>query len=323
MNRKAKFEALDRLDAMLQETYADGIGINDPAKDALPRRAEVIAVTEKLLEVIFPGFDRSGTYPCTRVLLGDILRELSGQIAGAMHRLQGDDCLNCQDDCVAKCDELAMALLNKLPAIREVMKLDVEAAFNGDPAAKNYDEIILSYPGLKAIAIQRLAHELYEAKVPLIPRMMTEFAHSETGIDIHPGARIGKGVFIDHGTGVVVGETAVIGDNVRITGTTEFYQGEPELQVTSIEVIGEGTVEPTEVTAAEISDRSAEGKLVKISGTVESFADHRIAMCAAIAATQCEEPVTILGAECVEKSYPAFFEDYQNLGGNCHGIILE
>lgn len=219
MNRKAKFEALDRLDAMLQETYADGIGINDPAKDALPRRAEVIAVTEKLLEVIFPGFDRSGTYPCTRVLLGDILRELSGQIAGAMHRLQGDDCLNCQDDCVAKCDELAMALLNKLPAIREVMKLDVEAAFNGDPAAKNYDEIILSYPGLKAIAIQRLAHELYEAKVPLIPRMMTEFAHSETGIDIHPGARIGKGVFIDHGTGVVVGETAVIGDNVRI------YQG--------------------------------------------------------------------------------------------------
>ena len=219
MNRKAKFEALDRLDAMLQETYADGIGINDPAKDALPRRAEVIAVTEKLLEVIFPGFDRSGTYPCTRVLLGDILRELSGQIAGAMHRLQGGDCLNCQDDCVAKCDELAMALLNKLPAIREVMKLDVEAAFNGDPAAKNYDEIILSYPGLKAIAIQRLAHELYEAKVPLIPRMMTEFAHSETGIDIHPGARIGKGVFIDHGTGVVVGETAVIGDNVRI------YQG--------------------------------------------------------------------------------------------------
>ncbi|MBR7155883.1 MAG: serine acetyltransferase [Lentisphaeria bacterium] len=219
MNRKAKFEALDRLDAMLQETYADGIGINDPAKDALPRRAEVIAVTEKLLEVIFPGFDRSGTYPCTRVLLGDILRELSGQIAGAMHRLQGDDCLNCQDDCVAKCDELAMALLNKLPAIREVMKLDVEAAFNGDPAAKNFDEIILSYPGLKAIAIQRLAHELYEAKVPLIPRMMTEFAHSETGIDIHPGARIGKGVFIDHGTGVVVGETAVIGDNVRI------YQG--------------------------------------------------------------------------------------------------
>ena len=169
--------------------------------------------------LLFPGFDRSGTYPCTRVLLGDILRELSGQIAGAMHRLQGDDCLNCQDDCVAKCDELAMALLNKLPAIREVMKLDVEAAFNGDPAAKNYDEIILSYPGLKAIAIQRLAHELYEAKVPLIPRMMTEFAHSETGIDIHPGARIGKGVFIDHGTGVVVGETAVIGDNVRI------YQG--------------------------------------------------------------------------------------------------
>ena len=95
----------------------------------------------------------------------------------------------------------------------------MKAAYVGDPAAASYDEVILSYPGLKAIAIQRLAHVLYEAKIPFIPRMMTEYAHSVTGIDIHPGARIGKGFFIDHGTGVVIGETAVLGEQVRI------YQG--------------------------------------------------------------------------------------------------
>ena len=110
-------------------------------------------------------------------------------------------------------------LLGKLPGIREMLQEDVKAAYVGDPAAASYDEVILSYPGLKAIAIQRLAHVLYEAKIPFIPRMMTEYAHSVTGIDSHPGARIGKGFFIDHGTGVVIGETAVLGEQVRI------YQG--------------------------------------------------------------------------------------------------
>ena len=219
MNRLEKKNALNAVNDELQKSYADGFGVNDAGGDSLPRRSEVIAVTEKLLELIFPGFDRAGTYPSSVVLLGDCMRELSDQISRAMHRMSGEECETCEHGCNSRCDELSLSLLKKLPHIREIMKADVKAAYNGDPAAKNYDEIILSYPGVKAIAIQRLAHELYVLDVPLIPRMMTEYAHSITGIDIHPGATIGTGVFIDHGTGVVVGETAVIGDNVRI------YQG--------------------------------------------------------------------------------------------------
>ena len=103
--------------------------------------------------------------------------------------------------------------------VREMLEYDVQAAFDGDPAAKSLDEIIFSYPCLVAISIYRLAHELFEQGIPLIPRMMTEYAHSITGIDIHPGARIGKSFFIDHGTGVVIGETCEIGNNVKL------YQG--------------------------------------------------------------------------------------------------
>ena len=108
---------------------------------------------------------------------------------------------------------------SKLPMVREMLEYDVQAAFDGDPAAKSLDEIIFSYPCLVAISIYRLAHELFEQGIPLIPRMMTEYAHSITGIDIHPGARIGKSFFIDHGTGVVIGETCEIGNNVKL------YQG--------------------------------------------------------------------------------------------------
>ena len=112
-------------------------------------------------------------------------------------------------------------LLNQVPQIREYLKSDVIAAFDGDPAAKSYEEIIISYPCIMAIATHRIAHELYLKDVPLIPRIMAECAHSATGIDIHPGAKIGKSFFIDHGTGVVIGETSIIGENVKIyQGTT-------------------------------------------------------------------------------------------------------
>jgi len=110
-------------------------------------------------------------------------------------------------------------LLEGLPAIRRLLKEDVRAAFEGDPAAKSFDEVIVSYPFIKAITVQRIAHLLYQQDVPLVPRIMCEWAHKETGIDIHPGARIGRGFFIDHGTGVVIGETTDIGDNVKL------YQG--------------------------------------------------------------------------------------------------
>jgi serine O-acetyltransferase len=219
MNRQEKKSALDAINKELLASYEDAFGVNDACGDSLPRRSEVVAVTEKLLELIFPGFERAGTYPSSAVLLADCHRELADQISRAICRISGGECDACESGCSRRSDELAMKLLSRLPQIREIMKKDVEAAYNGDPAAKSFDEIILSYPGVRAVAIQRLAHELYVLQVPLIPRMMTEYAHSETGIDIHPGASIGEGIFIDHGTGVVVGETAVIGKNVRI------YQG--------------------------------------------------------------------------------------------------
>jgi len=113
----------------------------------------------------------------------------------------------------------ANELLRRIPAIRQVLKTDVEAAYDGDPAAKSFEEIVVSYPFILAIAVHRIAHELYQMEIPLISRIMSEYAHSQTGIDIHPGARIGTCFFIDHGTGVVIGETAVIGSRVKI------YQG--------------------------------------------------------------------------------------------------
>ncbi|MBE6391553.1 MAG: serine acetyltransferase [Lentisphaerae bacterium] len=219
MNRREKNDALDRISQALAASYEKNLGINDAADDTMPCREEVIDVTERLLEVLFPGFERAGSYPSTRILLGDVLRKLSDQIGRAMRRVKGDECAECMQECSSHSDTLALKLLESLPNLREVLLADVEAAYNGDPAAHSYDEVILSYPGIRAIAIQRLAHVLFCADVPLIPRMMTEYAHSETGIDIHPGATLGKGIFIDHGTGVVIGETAVIGDNVRI------YQG--------------------------------------------------------------------------------------------------
>ncbi len=118
-----------------------------------------------------------------------------------------------------RADELTVRFVGRLVELRQLLSLDVEAAFEGDPAAKGYDEIVLSYPAIRALAIHRIAHELYLYGVPLLPRIMSEYAHDRTGIDIHPGARIGERFFIDHGTGIVIGETAVIGDRVRL------YQG--------------------------------------------------------------------------------------------------
>ena len=208
---------LQQLRDDLQKSYADNFGINRIDGDNLPRRDEIIGLTEKLLDIIFPGFDQRFTGGGANAF-EDIFTELSGQIGRAIR-------YNCKKDCCGNCraDEeaqtAALALLKALPEIRETAKEDVRAGYAGDPAATSFDEIILSYPGLKAITIQRLAHILYLNKVPMIGRMMTEHAHSLTGIDIHPGAPLGKGVFIDHGTGVVIGETAVLGDHVRI------YQG--------------------------------------------------------------------------------------------------
>lgn len=115
--------------------------------------------------------------------------------------------------------QLSVEFMERLPDVRAMISLDIKAAYNGDPAAKNYDEIVLSYPSIEAVSIYRIAHELFVKGVPIVPRIMTEYSHEKTGIDIHPGATIGRSFFIDHGTGVVIGETTVIGDNVKL------YQG--------------------------------------------------------------------------------------------------
>jgi serine O-acetyltransferase len=156
--------------------------------------------------------------PHLHVLMSDLYDSLAGQITKSLvHECQmpREGC----DLCRSTGEQNAAALIKKIPAIRMILEGDVQAAYDGDPAAKSFDEVIFSYPGLRAIMVHRVAHELYLQDVPLLPRIMSEYAHSETGIDIHPGANIGENFFIDHGTGVVIGETTVIGDNVKI------YQG--------------------------------------------------------------------------------------------------
>ena len=205
-------------------TYQDDSGINLVDAANLPVRDRILEILELLTELLFPGY--TGKRRVTRANLNfvviDILyhvyTELSEQIELAYkYRCRMEDCDT--GGCRKMAEQATQHLLKQLPKVRELLKGDVAAAYDGDPAAKSYEEIVISYPCITAIATYRIAHELYLKEVPLVPRIMTECAHAKTGIDIHPGARIGKSFFIDHGTGVVIGETTIIGDNVKI------YQG--------------------------------------------------------------------------------------------------
>ena len=183
-----------------------------------PRSSELVEILRMLQEVVYPGF--YGDAPLTRANLGDrlayVLHQVHAKLSNQIEKaLMPDD----PSGAAARAPELATGFLETLPAIADMVADDVRAAFDGDPAATGFDEIILSYPGVMAIFTYRVAHALHVAGVPLIPRMMTEFAHLETGVDVHPGARIGRSFFIDHGTGIVIGETTDIGNNVKL------YQG--------------------------------------------------------------------------------------------------
>jgi len=206
------------------KTYHGDSGINFIDASDLPVRDSILQILESIIELLFPGYTGKRTVTRANVsfIVGDILCQvhsgLTDQIERAYrHLCRMNKCDNC--DCRGMAETAASHLVRRLPEIRQLLKGDVAAAFDGDPAAKSYEEIVISYPCVIAIAVYRVAHELYARKVPLIPRLMTEYAHSRTGIDIHPGAKIGRNFFIDHGTGVVIGETTVIGDNVKI------YQG--------------------------------------------------------------------------------------------------
>ncbi len=210
----------------IAKTYRDDSGINLIDASNLPVRDKILEILELLFEVLFPGYTGKRTITKSNInfIVGDILCQVVTALTEQIERAYKYRCRmeKCDSgDCRTMAKNVTQHLLARLPKIRELLKGDVGAAFDGDPAAKSYEEIVISYPYIIAIAIYRIAHELYLKEVPLIPRIMTECAHAKTGIDIHPGAKIGRNFFIDHGTGVVIGETTVIGENVKIyQGTT-------------------------------------------------------------------------------------------------------
>ncbi len=217
-------EKIEELVGQIAHTYEGDSGINFIDVSNLPVRGEIVQILDLLFEVLFPG--HTGLRPVTKsninFVLGDVLCQIQNELAEQIERAYRYQCRI--DDCETHdCEKMAVSvsehLLTQLPKIRELLKGDVDAALTGDPAAQSHEEIVISYPCINAIATYRIAHELYLKQVPLIPRIMSECAHSKTGIDIHPGATIGKNFFIDHGTGVVIGETTIIGDNVKV------YQG--------------------------------------------------------------------------------------------------
>lgn len=189
-----------------------------------PDKSVIIDILHKLQEIIFPGFFKPDTYKTYTVkttmsmLAEDVIYNLKKQISIVL-KYNPDFSDKSVEEVDIEAEKLAVAFFKTIPSIREVIETDVEAGFEGDPAAYNKEEIVVTYPGFYAIVVNRIAHELHKLDVPLIPRIMTEHAHSLTGIDIHPGATIGRYFFIDHGTGIVIGETTQIGDNVKI------YQG--------------------------------------------------------------------------------------------------
>jgi len=194
----------------------------------LPNRKEIVELLRRLLELVYPGFigRQHLTEHNVSFHVGDLLPRI-----GEMTFRQIHSCLCYIEEsgsakgvaanppCERKARELTMSFLKGIPDVRDRLADDVEAAYDGDPAALNTDEVILAYPGLLAVSVYRLAHALYQLDVPIMPRVMTEWAHTMTGTDIHPGAKIGRRFFVDHATGVVIGETTDIGDNVKI------YQG--------------------------------------------------------------------------------------------------
>ncbi|WP_406656007.1 serine acetyltransferase [Methanolobus sp. ZRKC2] len=190
----------------------------------IPSRESIVEIINLIKDILFPGYfgDQTVDRSVLSYHIGNEITELFEQLSKQITNSIIHDCDRYEEEC-AECvesgQEETLKFLRKIPQIRALLASDVIAAYGGDPAAKSYDEIIFSYPGIFAMTVYRSAHELHKQGITVIPRIMTEYAHSLVGIDIHPGARIGEGFFIDHGTGLVIGETCEIGNNVRV------YQG--------------------------------------------------------------------------------------------------
>ena len=200
------------VDAILED-YQNGRDIDRIEQYGQPDKDAVIDIIDKLRRIVFPGYFKEKTYQIYNakhnlsMLIEDVMFNLNRQLALVLEGTETD------------AQAVCLAFFRAIPAVRALVQTDLQAAYDGDPAAFSSDEIVFCYPGLFAVTVYRLAHELYLLKVPMLPRIMAEHAHSATGIDINPGATIGDHFFIDHGTGIVIGETAVIGSRVKI------YQG--------------------------------------------------------------------------------------------------
>lgn len=209
--------------ARLVESYAGGAVASYLGQHPLPSRESIRGLLEDLFELMYPGYGKRQNLHLGNItyhvgdLLDSLMERLTRQIVRAMHH--DPKCPSADSDVEQMARMKAQQFVGQLPAIRKALELDVRAAMDGDPAATGTAEIVFCYPGLYAVTVYRLAHELLKLKVPLVPRMMSEYAHSQTGIDIHPAAEIGPRFFIDHGTGVVIGATCIIGENVTL------YQG--------------------------------------------------------------------------------------------------
>jgi serine O-acetyltransferase len=225
-NPRPKIAPLDELAAALLASYASDERARRISQHYLPSREAIVEILHAVLDLMYPGYfgrrdlndENLGAHVAQSVaaLAPKIEREMEHCLCYGRER---DSSQSDIGDCAPRARDLAQVFLRRLPEIRRLLLGDVQAAFDGDPAATNLDEVVLAYPGLLAVSVYRIAHALYDLGVPMMARIMTEWAHSKTGCDIHPGAKIGPAFFIDHATGVVIGETTDIGEGVKL------YQG--------------------------------------------------------------------------------------------------
>jgi len=214
---------VNQLAERLAASYAQVGGINHLDGKNLPSKRAIALITVDLLRLLFPGFFDEKLVHSSEIqreaatLLEEVLASLQGEIKKSLNHYPPPELPKKDFRSISR--DYAIEFLGSLPRIRDLLQTDVEAAFNGDPAALSKEEVIVAYPCIEAIAVQRLAHELYLKNIPLIPRIMTEWAHTRTGMDLHPGAQIGTHFFVDHCTGTVIGETSILGNHVKM------YQG--------------------------------------------------------------------------------------------------
>ena len=207
-------------------SYGQAGGINYVTGTNVPSQQHIIRIMETIRMILFPGYYDQGAIDEAALpyVTGERVVWVYKHLSQEINRCLCFECRTCErydqlPECVARSDRIALGLLEAIPEIRDLLLLDVQASIDGDPAANSTDEVLLAYPSAAAITVHRIAHFLYQNEVPLLPRIMSEYIHHRTGIDIHPGAKIGQSFFIDHGTGVVIGETTEIGDRVKL------YQG--------------------------------------------------------------------------------------------------